>query len=262
MRISPIWKLLLLAFAPITIWSRPFEIDQLAQSPGPAANADSQEIAHLLAQPYRYFGDGGQSFVCFSADGKYVLKFFKRLDTNRHKQAQKWRRVVQSFQLAQERLAPESGLLYVHFQATQDLPQAFVVDVQAAPMTLDLNKWDFVLQRRAVPTSEYLQALKAQGDLEGAKLALKQLFDLSAQLYTKGVRNRDANFKSNTGFLDGKPLLIDVGRLTLCPKGGTKALHRKEVRRISQKFRSWLETNYPELSPYFDELVEEILKKA
>ena len=55
--------------------SRPYE--SLFETRPPTAG-EKLEIQEALSQRYTYFGCGGQSFVFFSDDGKYVIKFFKQ----------------------------------------------------------------------------------------------------------------------------------------------------------------------------------------
>ena len=43
----------------------------------PLSPADKQELTRILDQEFSYMGKGAQSYVFGSADGKYVLKFFK-----------------------------------------------------------------------------------------------------------------------------------------------------------------------------------------
>src|SRR3972149_3376059 len=43
----------------------------------PLSTEESEEVDRALSQPFSYYGCGGQSFIFFSHDDKYVLKFFK-----------------------------------------------------------------------------------------------------------------------------------------------------------------------------------------
>ena len=43
----------------------------------PLPNSEMQTVKTALTQPYYYLDSGGQCYAFVSADGKYVLKFFK-----------------------------------------------------------------------------------------------------------------------------------------------------------------------------------------
>nr|NGX60255.1 hypothetical protein [Chlamydiota bacterium] len=63
--------------------SSKWEIDQL-----PAY--EKEELHGILSQDFNYLGSGAQCYAFFSADGKYVLKFFKM----KHLIPKKWLKLI------------------------------------------------------------------------------------------------------------------------------------------------------------------------
>lgn len=227
---------------------------------------DSAELDLALSQPYTHLGNGGQCFAYLSADGNYVIKFLKQkafdlprwtaylpaflVQNKVAKKEAKRSKVFSAFKLSFDHLRDESGLLYVHLNQTHDQK---IVNVDGNPIPLD--DVSFVVQKRADLAFHRIDALMASGNVEGAKEAIVQLLQLNIELYQKGFRNRDANFRSNCGFDGDKAIVIDVGRIVLSDTIDIK----KEIQRITPRFHRYLQQRHPELVPYFEQEVEECL---
>src|SRR5579872_1197620 len=70
--------------------------------------SNDTEVLAALDQPYTYFGQGGQAYVFFSQDKKYVLKFFKQrhFRKNPHKMSKDY----QSYKIGFEELPHETEI--------------------------------------------------------------------------------------------------------------------------------------------------------
>lgn len=189
----------------------------------------------VLSQRFSYLGKGGQCYVFASEDGHYVLKFFRK---NRHLE-----RMYKSLAIAGHSLPAETGLIYIHL-AHDELPPLQIVDKLQIAHTIDPNAYGFVLQRRAELVRPYLASLMEQGKIEEAKGALQALFHLAYEIRAKGIADGDANLAKNFGFLEGKPVEIDVGSFGYTSK---KLIESKE------DLLQWLNAHYPILSPPFEE---------
>jgi hypothetical protein len=217
---------------------------------------EKKETETALSQSYRFLGGGGQCFSFISQDGKYVIKFFKQkafpprhwLSLNFEKTDAKRDRVFSAFRLSFDRLSEETGMLYIHLNPTQHLHKTVLFsDISGKEHLLNLDELQFVVQKKADLANGYIDTLLARNDVDGAKDAINQLLSLSMRLHEKGVRNRDPNFRSNYGFVDGRPIVVDVGRMASRKKSA-----QKDLRRFKEKFRIYLAKEHPELLEYFD----------
>jgi hypothetical protein len=254
---------LLPLFFPPRIKPAGFSLDAVAQPLQEESHPFvSAELDLALSQPYTHLGNGGQCFAFLSADGNYVIKFIKKkafdlprwaaylpafiVQNKIAKREAKRNKVFSAFTLSYDNLRDETGLLYVHVNQTHDQK---ILNVEGNAIPLD--DVSFVVQRRADLAFHRIDALMGSGNVEGAKEAIFQLLQLNLELYQKGFRNRDANFRSNCGFDGDKAILIDVGRIV--PSDTVDI--EKEIRRITPRFHRYLEQRHPELVPYFEQQV-------
>ncbi len=215
---------------------------------------EKEETERALSQSYRFLGGGGQCFSFVSEDGKYVIKFFKQKafpppqSVSLKKTDPKRDRVFSAFRLSFDLLSEETGLLYIHLNPTQHLHKTVLFsDISGKEHLLNLDQLQFVVQKKAELANGHIDALVASNDVDGAKEAIDQLLSLSMRLHEKGVRNRDPNFRSNYGFVDGRPIVVDVGRMA-----STEKCAKEDLRRFTEKFRIYLAKEHPELLEYFD----------
>jgi hypothetical protein len=238
---------------------------------------EGQEVANALSQPYQFLGSGGQCFTFVSGDGKYVIKFIKQKpfeiplwlnqfplpflvnwlrEKKRFKREAKRNRVFTAFKLCFDLLPAETGLLYVHLNQTEHLRKALPIsDAMGKRHLLNLDELEFVVQKKADLAYHTIDSLMEKKDIEGAKSAIDQLLKLNLKLYQKGFRNRDANFRSNCGFIADRAMLIDVGRIVYSQEIKEPKNYKEELLRITPKFRMYLTSRHPELLAYFDQSV-------
>jgi hypothetical protein len=247
-----------------------------------SSDHEKLEVTKALSQSYRYLGSGGQCFSFVSDDGKYVIKFIKqkafdipiwmnhfplpflidwRREKKRAKRDAKRDKVFTAFKLSFDHLSSETGLLYVHLNQTEHLNKELsFCDAVGKMHLLNLDELEFVIQKKADLAYHTLDSLMEKKDIEGAKLAIDELLLLNVNLYQKGFRNRDANFRSNCGFIPGtQAILIDVGRVVFTTEIKDPKNYKEELLRITPKFRLYLSTQYPDLLPHFDQSIAEIL---
>jgi hypothetical protein len=237
---------------------------------------EAQEVQQALSQPYRYLGSGGQCITFASWDDKYVIKFFKQKkfappDWIEHfplpflvswlrekkvlKRAEKRNTVFSAFKLSFDSLSNETGLLYVHLNPTDYLKKTLrLCDPQGRNHLLDLDKLEFVVQRKAELAYTAIDSLIAAERMEEAKQAIDQLLTLQAAIHKKGFRNRDPNFRHNYGFVGNQVILIDVGRVV-------KTDHPLPHHFNTSRLRSYLDDHHPELLAYFDRSVDTVLNE-
>ncbi|MBS0604351.1 MAG: hypothetical protein JSS60_04845 [Verrucomicrobia bacterium] len=238
----------------------------------PLSQADSEQLEKILSQPFHYLAKGAQSYVFASEDGETVIKFFRVY----HMRPPLWMTALslplplqpyrickmiekrvelgkdfQSYTIAFQQMKEETGLLYLHLNKTSHLKKHLTIyDKIGIAHDLDLDKMEFLVQKKATlvyPSIERL--MKSEGEA-AAREAIGALVHLLVNRCEKGIFDKDPDLNTNFGFLDKRPIQIDIGRFRLDPERNNPDVYRNEIIRITDNFRQWLESNYPPLSEH------------
>lgn len=237
------------------------------------------ELKQLFNQKFYYLGCGGQCFAFASEDGNYVIKFFKHKirkpftlflkiplpGTLNQKRLKKWNRALfkhnrdfNSYKIAYEDLREETGLVYIHLNKSDDLNQLVtIVDKIGIVHQIDLDKIEFIVQKRAKLVYTYIEEVMTQKNLQEAKTALHSLLNIIISRCKKGIFDEDARIHRNFGFIGTQPIFIDVGRFKRDPERTRPSVYKNDLLHIIGRFRQWLEKSYPELVLIFDEQLHE-----
>lgn len=238
---------------------------------------EEAELKKALGQEYRYLGKGCQSYAFLSGDGEYVIKFFKyqrfrpqewtkwftfipAVEKKREKQIQHRRNklegVYASWKLAFDKLAPESGLVYVHLNKTKYLNTALTLrDKMGMRHQVNPDELEFLIQRRGDMLCSTLTQWMKKGRVEESKLLIRDLIAQVLSEYKRGLADNDHALMQNTGVYRGKPLHIDVGQFVESENVKKPEVYKKEIFDKTYKFRIWLKKIHPELESYlFDEI--------
>ncbi len=241
----------------------------------PLSWPEKKEAEAALENKYTYFGCGGQSFIFFSKDGRYVLKLFKQKKFNlpfwmrafhipylldRYRAKKIWSREDKllrdftSYKIAFDELQDETGLIYVHLNKTDSWKRKItLIDRLNIEHQLDLDSLDFVIQKRAELVYERIVRQMREGDQKGAEQSISQIISLIITRCQKGYHDRDPNIRTNCGFIGEKAVKIDVGRFVQMEKMKEKSIIKSEVVRITAPFKAWIEIEYPELTTHFQQ---------
>lgn len=207
--------------------------------------AMSSELRGLLRQPFYYLSRGMQTFVFESQDGEIVIKFFKlRRKAKKERLVKTFEACELAFNLAKE----ETGLLYIHLHRTgEKLPKVFLKNRLGLPFSLHLDKYAFVIQRKAKPLRQMLPNV-LQSDSSGA--LIDAYLSLIYKRSQKGICNTDVHVQSNFGWLEGNAIEIDFGNYKYDPE-------RKEIefRRFAGRMRALLQKVAPEKLAEYDQKV-------
>lgn len=236
---------------------------------------DDLELAKkALAQPFRYLGHGFQVYAFMSQDGQYVLKFFRhqRLRLPEMVMAipslplfDEWRKsrilalsrrqdyLFRSCKTSWDLARHETILLMVHMNTTEGLyPTVTIHDSLGNAYDIELDRYQFLLQRRAQLVKSTITALVKKGDIEGARQRIDQIFDLFLHCTNKGIADTDGALvrKDNLGFFEDRAVYIDGGKLT--PRKGpfTKKGFLKDIKRLNP-LQKWIELEHPRLLDHF-----------
>lgn len=237
----------------------------------PTFDTISPPLPDIFSQPFTYLGSGGQAYAFVSADGNYVLKFFKhhhhttsklkRLLPSKHKRQlkreKKRLRDLSSYKLAMEILPKETGLLYVHLNTTDYLnTRVTIYDKLHIAHELNLDEVPFVLQKKATLAYSYLDELIKNGMLEEAQEAIDSICHLIISRCRQGIYDEDPRIHRNVGFINGKAMLIDVGRLKPDPRRHDPQTQRDDLIKITKRLEIHLRQKSPQLADYLNDHVE------
>jgi hypothetical protein len=232
------------------------------------SSVDQQKFDEIIKQKFHYIGKGAQSYAFKSDDDQYVIKFFKFKHLKpslfvdfipnvgflgRYKQAQIDRKerllnsVFDGYRLAYAVHAPETGLIYIHLNKSQNLNKKVTLfDKLGFEKTVNLDEIPFILQVKVETTRQVMNKLMKKQDIAGAKAHINKIFDLYMLEYSKGIYDRDHGVMHNTGFAGLEPIHLDVGKLTKDDRMKTKEFYKPDLQLIEKKFNVWFRANYPD----------------
>ncbi|HSX38403.1 MAG TPA: hypothetical protein VLE95_06195, partial [Chlamydiales bacterium] len=207
-----------------------FSVRRIASSAGHRLQMQSCEIDSLLQQPFRYLGRGRQCFAFETLNGQYILKFPRTdiyqtpfwarafpISNRKRGQMQEMRKkreefVVNSMQIAYEKLREETGVIAIHFGQTEDLGQTLtLIDPLGIRYQIPAHTTAFVLQlKKPVLMQAFVKALQ-EGKRRKGENILDAFIDLVVARGKKGIWNKDGSFLRNYGFDGIKGYQIDIG---------------------------------------------------
>lgn len=241
----------------------------------PLLDQEKGEIENALSQPYYYLAWGSQTFVFSSQDDKYVIKFFKQrlfnpspvLNTiplppilHRFREKRNFKRIDKltrdfaSYKMAFEELKEETQLVYVHLNAIPLNKKLKIKDKCGIVHELDLDKFSFIVQKKAEPAYYHICRLMQQGDIQEAKNAIKKVVSLIKTRCEKGFKDRDPDVRTNCGFVGNIAVKLDVGRLEKTDAFQQADTIQAEIEKVTAPFQMWIATFYPILSETFYEV--------
>ncbi len=245
------------------------------ETPSPTPQ-QQEEIDLALSQPYHYLGKGGQCFVFASADGAYVIKFFKQKTYtiplwhalippylfDRYKEKKQWKRQDKiqrdfwSYKYALEVIPEQTGVLFVHLNPTEHLQRRLTfTDRLHIAHTVSLDAFDFVLQRRAEMISPAMLRMIRAGEIQEAKELIDNLCHLVLFRCMQGLEDRDPEVRTNCGLLGKEVIKIDVGRFSLNPALRSPERYQAELSKVIRPLQKWLRPESEELANYCEQAI-------
>jgi hypothetical protein len=234
---------------------------------------DDRELRQLISQHFYYLGKGSQCYVFESEDRDVVLKFFRypryRLNPKTHfihspaflveiqnqkkeKKEEKLKTLFTSCLLAQQKLKEETGLVYLHLNKTTHLKQKVILhDKLNRTLSIDIDNYEFIVQKRGVQIYPYLSSLLADGKRSEAKQALESLATLLKRRIQKGIADSDAVIHKNSGFRGEKAFFLDVGGFKTISTGDAD----ENLEKTTHQLRSWLRKRDLGLATELDHLL-------
>lgn len=234
----------------------------------PLSPEEKDNLLSILQHPFFYIGKGAQSYAFLSEDGEHVVKFFKfkhlrpswfvKLLPNisffgRYKaeKSAKKNRLIESvfngYRLAYDVHRNESGLVYIHLNKTEDFSRTVVLfDKIGRKFELDLDSSVFVVQDRVTTVRDVMKDALEKGDVAQANERVDKIIDLYLMEYGKGIYDRDHGVMHNIGFVGGRAIHLDVGKLSSDPNMTKKENFYPDFLIVRTRFESWLKSSYPQ----------------
>jgi hypothetical protein len=239
---------------------------------------DEAGVKQILNQKFTYLGRGAQCYAFLSEDRNYVLKFFrhahlsppfwmtlcsfpgkweeKRLDTI-EKRARKLAQDFGSYTIAYTSMQEETGLLYLHLNKTSTLKQKVTIfDRIGIIHHLDLDKMEFLVQRRADLIYPTIEKLLQQDKIDSAQTIVREVTELLAKRARMGIFDKDPDIATNFGVIDGHVAQIDVGRFSWDASRKERDVYKDEIARATDTFHTWLKKKSPELAHHLTESID------
>lgn len=252
-------------------------ISLFQEAPTEASKADDDRLRDILQQPFTYLGEGGQSFVFASADGNYVIKIFNigrmrpvawilslpdwplvRTYKQEHleKRQRRLERVFNGHRLAYEKLRDESALIALHLAPSQIETLVRLYDKHGQEHQVDLSHDAFVIQKKSELVSALFKRLLDADRVDDVTARIEGVFALYRSEFSQGIRDRDHGIMHNVGFIDEKPMHMDVGMLMRDEQMQDPAKQSAELAKVGAKIKSWVRKHYPlyneKLSDFID----------
>ena len=239
------------------IYSLPYKPEW---NPEPREEKDRELITQIYNQPFHYLGKGARSWAFVSEDGKWVIKFFKNRYLTPHFATllpdwfprKRWReqkknkvsltRVFDGYALADKYDREGTALVEIHLNQTKTIRKKLACfDKNGNAHFVDLDKAHFVVQKRAETLPEILARLLQAGKQNEAVNTLKQVFSLYKNQWDQGLFDEGNGILRNNGFVDGKAVHYDVGKLILTQKAKDPEVQKEKIAIMQRKIDQWLE---------------------
>ncbi|NGX47202.1 MAG: hypothetical protein K1000chlam3_00574 [Chlamydiae bacterium] len=225
----------------------------------------TKTLPENLQQSFYFLGSGVQFYAFLGEDRKTILKLFKHhhmgLSTDLAKKLlpkaiatplicareKRMSHLFESAKIAIEKLPDQTGVYFLHIDKTSTcLGKTHIYDKLGIAHEIDLDQTDFVLQKKAEPTSEHLDRLFQGGQIKEAILSMKKLLALIEDRSRLGIKNKDGNVLENCGFLGECPVELDIGSFIYRVQSTNPDPHAKAALRATLQLLGWVKKNYPE----------------
>ncbi len=242
--------------------------------------AQKELVLEILSQEFNYLGSGAEVYAFQSVDGRYVIKFFKmkhlipktwlkwvplpgleKYRSNKiDKRISRQNELFSSYKLAYDDLREETGLIYIHLNKSKDLKMKIrILDRMRKSYVVNLDHYEFVIQRKSQLVHDRITALMQKGNREGALEAIHNLLKAVVSQCKQGYIDRDSGISHNYGFLDDKVIHFDVGRIMRDENAQNPTHYQREILRVGKKIELWLNLEYPALVPDLEEAINAMI---
>lgn len=237
----------------------------------------------LIKQRFNYLGKGCQSYVFLSEDDKFVLKFIKHhrfmvkpwveffahifpfvqehmLSRMDHKK-EKLGKLLEGWRVAYNDLPAQTGLVWINLNenSKNDFISFEITDKMGFPHRINLQNYQFIIQRKAEMLCPYLENLINTNNEKEAKILIDRILLMVENFYMAGFADYDHALMQNTGVIEGIPVPIDVGQFIKDPSAKEIAHFKQALFNKTYRFRIWLGEHSQELKEYLEQKLKTII---
>lgn len=149
----------------------------------------------------------------------------------------------------------------VHLNVTKKMfPKVSITDSLGNSFEIDLDNYQFLLQRKAKLIKPTILEHVAKGQTREAERCIEKIYQLLLHCALKGIRDTDGALirKNNLGFYEDRAIYIDGGKLSPWRTACTKKDFQKDLKRL-QPLKKWLHQECPLLVAHFDRMYSETM---
>ena len=246
----------------------------------PLSVEEQTKIAALLDQPFTFLGSGGWCYAFLGQDQKTVLKFYRHThllpssifkDFSFDKLLLKSAPLPQNARYFQEfnfnscmllvkEAKDRSGLLYVHLNKTEKQHKPVIlIDNIGVKHLIDLDKTEFVVQKKADLIIPHLEDLVRQQKTEEVKHCIDDIIDCLLTLYKSGARDYDTSLRQNFGFTEQGAITLDLSSFGFDESIKKPDIYKKEIVIKTKRLSHWLKKYHPDLFLYYDDRLKQVI---
>ncbi|NDD58742.1 MAG: hypothetical protein EBZ47_05760 [Chlamydiae bacterium] len=241
---------------------------------------EERQLQEILSHPFYYLAKGAQCYVFASEDNQYVLKLFQKrryippfllrilpsigpFTSYKNQKMEKYATCLEqdftSYQLAQSYLQENTGLMYTHLNHTEHLSKKLTLyDKIGVRLVLDADITKFIIQKRATAFLSRLEKAIHEGDQSFARFTLKEIVSFLIKRSQLGFYDKDPDFLTNFGFIEERPVQIDVGRYRKDETRKSAGIYKDDIIRATDPLKKWLDQRDPKLAGFLLEIIEEV----
>ncbi|MBS0605169.1 MAG: hypothetical protein JSS60_09080 [Verrucomicrobia bacterium] len=249
----------------------------------PLAEEEKKRIDALLDQPFTFLGSGGWCIAFLGEDKKTVLKFYRHShlrpstilrEFSFEKLLMKcapWPQGAPYFQefnfkscaLLYKEAKERTGLLYVHLNKTEGMHKPVtLIDNIGVRHTIDLDKTEFLVQKKAELLMPHIHRLAKEKKIEEAKRCLDDMIECLLAIYKKGARDYDHSLRNNFGYTEDGAVTLDLSSFGPDESLMKPGEYRKEIVVKTRRLSRYLDKNHHDLYIYFEGRLSELMEKG
>lgn len=249
----------------------------------PLSTEEMKQVDSFLDQPFTYLGSGGWCFAFLGEDKNTVLKFYRHShllpstimrvfsfeklllqsppwpEGCSYFQEFNFKSCTRLYKLAKER----TGLLYVHLNKTQGLHKPVtLIDNIGVRHTIDLDKTEFVVQKKADLLLPHIDRLAKEKKQEEAKRCIDDMIECLLAIYKTGTRDLDHSLRNNFGYTEDGAVTLDLSSFGPDESLKQPGEYRKEIIVKTRRLSRYLQKHHKDLYLYFEEKLSNLLENG
>jgi hypothetical protein len=247
------------------------------------SNDERDRLVVILDQKFTYLGKGAQCYAFGSADGQYVLKFFKfkhlkpslivdlippipPLHSYKQQCVERKKRkligVFNGYDLAFRENRDSAALLYIHLTGTDNLNmKAHVIDKIGLEREIDLDPVVFLIQQKGETLRNRIKRLMEDNRLQEVNQSISNVVSMYISEYRKGLFDHDHGVMHNTGFIADRPFHLDVGKLNRDDRMKDPFFYKRDLEQVIWKIDNYFKQHHSSIHPEMTMFLSSLFEK-